>query len=58
MIPYGVARQPLGFLLIEYLLMPFVFIWEVGLGVPQLLRMNGDAANKISVVVDGLWYVF
>ena len=58
MVPYSVSGQSLGLSLVEHLLVSFIFIWEINLGVLQLFRMDGDAANKILVSVDRSRYIF
>ena len=57
MVPYCVMGQPLGLLLVEYPLVPLVFVWKISLSTFCLFRMDCDAADKVPVMVGGAWYV-
>ena len=57
MVPYHMVGKPLGFLLIEYLFVLLVFVWEIGLGGFYLFWVDCNAPNKILITVSGAWYV-
>ena len=57
MVPDCMAGESLGFLLVKYPFVAFIFVWETRLCRFCLFWMDCDASDEVSISVSGAWYV-